>query len=79
MKDTNIEDNIQNKCDELRLKGFDILILPVWSTTLYHIEDLGYNPKLFIPSSKGKFIDRTANVKVRHLIEIPLQQEFPYI
>ena len=48
--------------------GFDITIIPVWSTTLYHVEDLGYNPRHYIPSSKAKFVDRTLRLNVRQLI-----------
>lgn len=45
-------------------------IVNVWSSTVYHIDDLGFHPK-DLPHIYGKFREKTADVKVRPLFAQP--------
>jgi len=52
-------------------KDLSVKIESVWGSTLYHIDDLPYQPKEYLPHIYGKFREKTASVRVRPLLETP--------
>ena len=41
----------------------------IWGSTLHHIDDIGYNPKEYLPHIYGKFREKHVSVKVRKIIQ----------
>ena len=50
----------------------------IWGSTLYHLDDLDYNPKEYLPHIYGKFREKSAGVKVRDLVKSPAKGDLPY-
>ncbi len=50
----------------------------VWGSTLYHIDDLPYNPREHLPHVYGRFRTKGAGVKVRSLLDAPRKGELPF-
>ena len=68
-----VETNVKMSLEKLGAK-----VRSVWGSTLYHLEDLPYNPKEYLPHIYGKFREKSAGVKVREMLKTPLKGDLPY-
>ena len=47
-----VEDNLEKK---LETKEIDFQLMPVWNSTLHHIDDLSYDPAEYCAHGYGNF------------------------
>jgi deoxyribodipyrimidine photo-lyase len=50
-----------------------------WVSTIYHINDLDFNPLEWVPKNKALFIDSTSQTPVRKLVPAPTREMIPYL
>lgn len=50
----------------------------MWGSTLYHIDDLPFNPNDALPHIYGKFREKSEGTKVRALLPTPKKGELPF-
>jgi len=51
----------------------------VWGSTLYHLDDLPYKPKEYLPHIYGKFREKSAAVRVRKCHDAPKKGDMPFV
>jgi deoxyribodipyrimidine photo-lyase len=50
-----------------------------WVSTIYHINDLDFNPLEWVPKNKAMFVDKTSQTPVRKLLPVPSRKAIPYL
>jgi hypothetical protein len=51
----------------------------MWESTIYHIDDLDFNPVEWVPKNKAYFMDKTQQTRVRKLLPKPTKEQLPYL
>ena len=69
-----VEDNLEKK---LEAKEVDFQLMPVWNSTLHHIDDLSYDPAEYCAHGYGNFRKQHASVQVRALLKSPKKGDLP--
>jgi len=54
-------------------------IVPIWGSTLHHIDDLPYDPRDYFPHTYGFMRKKQVDVKVRELLPTPEEGSMPFI
>jgi deoxyribodipyrimidine photo-lyase len=60
-------------------KSLALSMKSVWSSTLYHLDDLDYDPQEYLPHIYGKFREKNQHVRVRNLLPTPGKKELPFM
>ena len=60
-------------------KLLQVGINSIWSSTLYHLDDLPFNPVEYLPHNFGKFREKNIQVKVRDILPTPSKYELPFL
>ena len=61
-----------------KLQGTNSEVRSVWGSTLYHRDDMPYNPATDLPHIYGRFRSTTEKVKVRELLNSPSKGDLPF-
>ena len=51
--------------------------MPIWNSTLHHIDDLPYDPVEYFPHVYGNMRKKQSTVKVRNLLSSPEKGDLP--
>ena len=62
-----------------RLEKHGADVVPIWGSTLHHIDDLPYNPTEYFPHTYGYMRKKQDNVKVRKLFDTPEAGSLPFL
>ena len=62
---------------EFESKGVDFQFMPIWNSTLHHIDDLPYDPVEYFPHVYGNMRKKQSTVKVRNLLSSPEKGDLP--
>ena len=60
-------------------KGLSVSLESIWSSTLFNLNDLDYDPKEYLPHVYGKFREKSTNVRVRDLLPTPQKKQLPFM
>ena len=71
-EETRVEAHVKAK-----LQGADMV--PIWGSTLHHIDDLPYDPVEYFPHTYGNMVKKQVNCKVRPLLATPESGSLPFI
>jgi hypothetical protein len=62
----------------MSLEKLGAKVKSVWGSTLYHIEDLPYNAKEYLPQTYTQFKNKNEGVKVRFMPKTPGKGDLPF-
>ena len=60
------------------MKKYNARVESIWGSTLYHIDDLDYNPKEYLPNTGTQFMKSTYNFNIRDMVKSPRKGDLPY-
>lgn len=53
-------------------------IVDMWGSTIYHVDDLPFKPKEYLPHIYGKFREKSEGTRVREVLDTPKKGEIPF-
>ena len=62
---------------EMDAKCIDYQFVPIWNSTLHHIDDLPYDPVEYFPHVYGNMRKKQVGVKVRQILSSPKKGDLP--
>ena len=60
-------------------KDLSLSLKSIWGSTCYHLDDLDYDPKEYLPHIYGKFREKNQNVRVRNLLPTSGKKDMPFM
>ena len=65
--------------EQLKSLGTNYQFVPIWNSTLHHIDDLPYDPVEFFPPTNGNMRSKQKNLEVRPLHKSPKKGDLPFL